>query len=371
MDDMDRNMFLNSQEWLCEINEHQQKTLFDKSLAQKIFDGHCCFQSNFMVEDNYHLFLYFESSEKFNDFVQLKLDLYLLELPPMQQVCQEPSEPKQKKRKIESQTGLLVGCFDERWYLIDHTQIERIITPNLETSDQETPFAAIRFYCVTLRLYYRPDTSKNTKTTQKPHQSNGNAKKLKETVDQILSKLKSADNLADIIRQHIPPQQDSSTISEELLLDKYRQWIRFINTLNERIMTEPMQDDKNHTNEIAANYKSSLLTNSQVRSFLNKNPIFTSILQAKQKTLKKINLPNKIILVEDIKKDFAIELDMYEDILEKDILSDIEQIFSFSQTQSVPSNDSLQALEKKMEKYNQVVEQSVLISALLQKHFDI
>jgi hypothetical protein len=71
MDDMDRHAFISTQGWACEIDESQQNYLFELATPQKIFDGQCCFQSNFLSEDETRLFLYFEVTERRSDFVQL------------------------------------------------------------------------------------------------------------------------------------------------------------------------------------------------------------------------------------------------------------------------------------------------------------
>jgi chloramphenicol O-acetyltransferase len=71
MDDMDRHAFINTQRWTCEITEEQKTKLVPNDDLVSIFDGQCCFQSNFLNDDEGRLFLHFEVNEQYTDFVQL------------------------------------------------------------------------------------------------------------------------------------------------------------------------------------------------------------------------------------------------------------------------------------------------------------
>jgi hypothetical protein len=95
--------------------------------------------------------------------------------------------------------------------------------------------------------------------------------------------------------------------------------------------------------------------------------------QEKRKALKGKISPSKAIIISDkdetLISDFATNLDRFEDAMEKEILSEVEQMFSFSQKQTIPSNEALQALEKKMQQHTEIAKQSILMSTLPQKHF--
>jgi hypothetical protein len=52
------------------------------------------------------------------------------------------TEPPQKRLKLDprkqqdedARYHILLGCFDGKYYLIDHCQIDRIVNPNLEST---------------------------------------------------------------------------------------------------------------------------------------------------------------------------------------------------------------------------------------------
>jgi hypothetical protein len=102
-----------------------------------------------------------------------------------------------------------------------------------------------------------------------------------------------------------------------------------------------------------------MITQSLVQRYIEKHPLVQDILNDK-----KINYVSEEPVV-----DFSSNLDYHEHLLEKEIFHKVEKMFSFSQTQTVPSTDALLELEKLMQKHTDLAKQGVLASSLIQKHF--
>ncbi len=128
--------------------------------------------------------------------------------------------------------------------------------------------------------------------------------------------------------------------------------------MNASFGSEPVHD-KNTTNELVNGYLESMITQSLVQRYIEKHPLVQDILNDK-----KINYVSEEPVV-----DFSSNLDYHEHLLEKEIFHKVEKMFSFSQTQTVPSTDALLELEKLMQKHTDLAKQGVLASSLIQKHF--
>ncbi len=128
--------------------------------------------------------------------------------------------------------------------------------------------------------------------------------------------------------------------------------------MNASFGSEPVHD-KNTTNELVNGYIESMITQSLVQRYIEKHPLVQDILNDK-----KINYVSEEPVV-----DLSSNLDYHEHLLEKEIFHKVEKMFSFSQTQTVPSTDALLELEKLMQKHTDLAKQGVLASSLIQKHF--
>ncbi|KAL0476371.1 mukB [Acrasis kona] len=339
---MDRFIFLDTLEWACAISTQQKATLLEKGDYKKVHGGLGCLQSNFSAPNKEKQILFFKADEG-GDYAQFTLEMYIVQLIHKDDREKDIREPKPKKRKTQldndSTCSLLLCSFDERWYLFDHNQIQRIVTPSTEVFEEEIPFACIQFNNISLRLYFNHNNQTKTKSEQ--------AKLLIATINDLLTKLKPMENINAVIQSRLPKQDEQVTSSpgEDLLAIKHASWINFLNSLDTYFLSN-LNKDSDGYNQLLNKYSDSTLNKSSTSLITKINTKYNSS-----------------------EKDFSSQWDLYEEEMEKKVIEQVEAIFSFSQTQRVPSEASLELLQEEINKLNVISRKGLVISSLIQKHF--
>ncbi len=300
---VDRHKFIESQRWAFSLptasalssRDHQlhPTTTTTNYEKQVLFDGFCCFHighnnnnNNNTSDDgnsnNIPKFIKFQINDQYRDDSAMTFSLSILSLPATHMNHHHHHNMNTTNTVVNTTNTIRLLCmsFDHVSYIVDHTQISRIVRPLIES---DIAFLSLMFNDndhMSLRIFDHSNQTHNSNThnsastcesddhdtmLQQPQQQQSTMSitrtatrtaldeqvtRLNEVVDQMMSRL----TFMSDINQHVqylfssssPSPSNTSTHTEtsdknngqqvhdhrNMLQHKYGQWIRFMNELN-------------------------------------------------------------------------------------------------------------------------------------------